>query len=272
MEQERPNRPFGQPNTGATNTQTTVLLVGLDHLLMREIAQVLDVGYAVQRVATGHEARVVLASEPVDMVVLDSALPDGDGLVLLSDLRMAHPSQAIVLIGTNRRAHDVVLGLRLGADDVVPRPLDITEFRARLDAVLRRPRSGTSVAGPPGRAHPFHVDGLEVDEAQGLAALHGTALNLTRTEFNILTALVKGPNHMLSRKEIVEEVWAGRATPESRALDVHIGRLRRKMRSVHADAPTIVSLRLQAYRILVGDGDGVRAGRPVDIAFGGAAF
>jgi two-component system catabolic regulation response regulator CreB len=255
-----------------TSGQTTVLLVGPDQSLMREIALVLDPGYVVRTVATGRDARTALASEPVDLVVLDSALPDGDGLVMLADLKMAHPAQAIILLGTNRRAHDVVLGLRLGADDVVTRPLDVTEFRARLDAVLRRIKGGHPPRRQPERTPEMRLDGLQIDDDAGSAVLHGTALNLTRTEFSILSALVRGPGHMLSRKEIVDEVWAGRATPESRALDVHIGRLRRKMRSIRPDAPVIVSLRLQAYRILVADRDGAKSGQTADVALGGAAF
>ncbi len=238
------------PDLKDHNTRTTILAVGSDQAIIDEMMLSLDPSHFVLRTAAnGLEARAALADRPVDVVVVDSILPDGDGLVLLGDLKMVHPALPIILVGSQRRAHDIVLGLRLGADDVVARPFDVAEFRARLDAILRRTGGGHSPPGTIGHTGLSEIGDLKVDHSNGVATLGDTVLNLTRTEFNILAALVGSPGQVLSRNDIVEMVWGGRATPESRALDVHIGRVRRKLRLVHRSAPTIVSMRLQAYRL-----------------------
>jgi two-component system response regulator QseB len=259
------------PEVGNPGARTTVLLVGSDQALLADVALSLDPAtYAVRTVATGDEARAALADGPVDAVVLDSLLSEESGLALLGDLKLVHPAIPILLVGSTRRAQDVVVGLRLGADDVVARPMDPAEFRARLDAVLRRTSGSRSRLEPPGYASGLsEVNDLTIDHATGVASLGDTVLNLTRTEFSILAALVDSPGHVLSRKEIVEAVWGGRATPESRALDVHMGRVRRKLRSARRNAPTIVAIRLQAYRLTSGESSSRMFDQTADTMLGG---
>jgi DNA-binding response OmpR family regulator len=232
-------------------------VVAADQALARDLAVAIDSwGYAVGTVNTVDQARRVLLPSPADIVVLDATL--ADSLVLLGDLKKAHPDQIVMLVASARRAQEVVLGFRLGADDVVSRPIDQTEFRARMEAILRR------LAHTRGRpvapiAHGIaDFDDLRLDDARGVAELAGVPLKLTRTEYEILSALVGQPDHVLSRREIVQTVWGGASGPESRALDAYIGRLRRKMRAARTSAPNILSVRLQAYRL-------VRAGSELDV-------
>lgn len=250
-------RHLGDDPGSSPRTHLAVVVVGNDPALTRDLASALDAwGYAVGVLNTADEARVVLLPSPADVVVLDSSLPNGDALVLLGDLKKAHPDQVVVLVGSARRAQDVVLGLRLGADDVVARPVDHIELRARMEAILRRRAfSQGDQPLPTNHAGAAAFDELRVDHTRGVATVGGVPLNLTRTEYEILAALVGQPDHVLSRKEIVETVWGGRSAPESRALDAHIGRLRRKMRAARAPAPTIASIRLQAYRLVPAGSD-----------------
>jgi DNA-binding response OmpR family regulator len=252
-----------------TGRGTTVLLVGRDARILRDVVGTLrQSGYAVRSVRSGPEAQAALAEAPADVVVLDFSRRGNDQLVELGDLKNANPGQPIVLIGRTRQAHDVVLGLRLGADDVIGWPVDVAELCARLDAVVRRALPHPLPGAMPAQGVVTGVGDLRIDRAAGVATIGRAPLSLTQTEFSVLRALADGPDRLLSRRELVDAVWGGCSTPDSRAVDVHVDRLRRKMRSLRPGAPTILSVRLQGYRLAAAESKSWLLDEPADVSSG----
>jgi len=243
------------PQTEETASPCAVV-VEPDDALARQIAAALGTASRqIRRVGTAAGASSLLATVTAEVVVLDANLPDGDGLVLLSELKVAQPRVPIVLLAGSRRRSDVVLGLRLGADDVVADPFDWSELRARVDAAVGRARQMTLAPARPHNPERSQIDDLVVDHVNARATMAGTPLPLTPTEFRVMAALVSSPDRVVTRKELVDQVWGPGERRDSRAIDIHIGRLRKKLRTARADAPTILPVRLQAYRLTAGDLD-----------------
>jgi DNA-binding response OmpR family regulator len=250
------------PGTGSVHgrpaeiTSRVAIVVETDDALAREIEAALsNTARDIRRVGTGGEASALLASVQAEVVVLDTNLPDVDGLVLLSELKTANPRTPIVLVAGTRRQSDVVLGLRLGADDVVGMPFDWAELRARIDAVVGRARQLALAPATPSGPERSQIDDLVIDHINARATIAGTLLPLTPTEFRVLAALVSSPDRLVTRKELVDHIWGLGERRDSRAIDIHVGRLRKKLRAARADAPTVLPVRLQAYRLAVGDSD-----------------
>ena len=194
----------------------------------------------VRRVGTGRAASALLATLHPEVVVLDTNLPDVDGLVLLSELKTANPRTPIVLVAGTGRQSDVVLGLRLGADDAIAAPCDWAELRARIDAVVARARQ-PAPARPAGSER-SQIDDLVIDHVNGRATIAGALLPLTPTEFRVLAALVTSPDGLVTRKELADQIWGLGERRDSRAIDIHVGRLRKKLRSAQTGRPTASGL------------------------------
>jgi DNA-binding response OmpR family regulator len=252
------------PGRASESASRIAVVVETDDALAREIETALgNNAREIRRVRTGSEASALLTTVPAEVVVLDTNLPDVDGLVLLSELKTANARTPIVLVAGSRRQSDVVLGLRLGADDVVATPVDWAELRARVDAVVARARQLALTPTRPAAPERTQVDDLVIDHLNARATMGGALLPLTPTEFRVLAALVTSPDRMVTRKELVDHIWGLGERRDSRAIDIHVGRLRKKLRAARADAPTVLPVRLQAYRLAVGDA--AQAGRPTTI-------
>src|SRR5919201_423359 len=174
------------PGRTEISSRVTVV-VEMDDALAREIETALsNTAREVRRVGTGREASALLASISAEVVVLDTNLPDVDGLVLLSELKTADARTPIVLVAGTRRQSDVVLGLRLGADDVIAAPFDWAELRARIDAVAARARQLALAPTAPTSPERSQIDDLVIDHVNSRATIAGTVLPLTPTEFRVL--------------------------------------------------------------------------------------
>jgi two-component system alkaline phosphatase synthesis response regulator PhoP len=156
----------------------------------------------------------------------------------------------IICSGTVRR-RDSVLGLKLGADDFIPKPFEPAEFEARVEAVLRRTQASRMAATPATAASPqrLRVGALEMDHALQRATLGGLPLALTPTEFRLLLALASRPNTVLSREELARHVWGDHQLTSARAIDVHVFRLREKLTRGPETSPTLVSVRSFGYQL-----------------------
>jgi DNA-binding response OmpR family regulator len=203
-----------------------VLLVEDDPTLRAALTHALnDAGHAVRAVAGGLEAlRVVTANRP-DVVVLDLGLPDIDGGDTLRMVRAV--CDVPVIVATARRSEsDVIKLLNAGADDYLTKPFSSQHLAARINAVLRRGRPAAAI----GRNEPpLQVGGLQVDLAQRAAQLDGRALSLTRREFDLLAYLAARVGRVVTRRELVTEVWQQPYAGNDQTLDVHISWLRRKL-------------------------------------------
>jgi DNA-binding response OmpR family regulator len=256
----------------AQTSRQTILLVEDDTTVSSLVAQILEEeGYNVESVQTGSDAEAAITRVQPDLVILDIMLPDADGLMLCGRLLAQWPAPIIMLSGS-RRESDRILSLRLGADDFIAKPFDALELVARVQAVLRRapreagipPTSPLSPAGGwPARQPPFAtpsratgeveapitIGALTIDPRRRAVTVAGEPVHLTPTENRLLTALAREPERVFSRDELASILWGYDSLGESRAVDVHIRRLRAKLEPFGDDAPSIVTVRGFGYKL-----------------------
>ncbi|MBX6357649.1 MAG: response regulator transcription factor [Micromonosporaceae bacterium] len=226
----------------------TVLLVEDDHVVRGAMLRSLtDRGHTVQAVATALEALRRVAADAPDLVVLDLGLPDLDGADALRMLRGI--TDVPIIIATARDDEgEIVRLLRAGADDYMVKPFTGAHLDARVTSVLRR-------AGRASRTEPttLEVGRLRVDLGQRIAQLDGEPLNLTRKEFDLLAYLAARPGHVVSRRELLEEVWRQPSIGEDQTIDVHLYWLRRKMGETAAKPRYLHTVRGVGFRLVAPD-------------------
>ena len=202
-----------------------------------------DAGYSVQTVMETQTALDVMVKQPPDVVVLDLMLPGMDGFSLCKQLR-EWSNVPIVMLTARTAEQDVVAGLQGGADDYVTKPFRMNEFLARLEAVLRRSQ-GTDAMG---QRSIIQVDGLVIDLAKRHVTVHNNSVDLTPTEYNILTYLAQHVGQVLTHDQILSQVWGAEYSGETHYLWVHIANLRQKLETPSSDR-YIVTERGVGYRL-----------------------
>ncbi|WP_092374772.1 response regulator transcription factor [Micromonospora phaseoli] len=227
----------------------TVLLVEDDHVVRGAMLRSLtDRGHAVHAVGTALDALRRVAAETPDLVVLDLGLPDLDGSDALRMLRGI--TDVPIIIATARDdEQSVVKLLRAGADDYMVKPFTGAHLDARITTVLRR-------VGRASRAVQLavhSVGGLRVDVGERSALLDGEALALTRKEFDLLAYLAARPGRVVSRRELLEEVWRQPSVGEDQTIDVHLYWLRRKMGESAAKPRYLRTVRGVGFRLVAPD-------------------
>jgi DNA-binding response OmpR family regulator len=211
-----------------------ILIVEDDDRVARGLATALTRhGYDVRRVATAADA---LAADPVDLVLLDLGLPDGDGIEVCRKLRR-RDSVAVIAVTARAEERDRIVGLRSGADDYVVKPFGIGELLARIEAVARRTRPARA-AGDEEQAR-IVVGPLSVDAGARQASVDGEPLTLTRKEFDVLAILAARPNVVCTRDHLLDQVWQASYEAPSRTLDVHIAALRAKLGTTEVQIETV---------------------------------
>ncbi|WP_084963358.1 response regulator transcription factor [Thermoactinospora rubra] len=199
----------------------TVLVVEDDDFVRSAMIQELGRrDHAVRSAGCALDALREIAQRPPDVVILDLGLPDLDGSEALRMVRGISDVPVIVATARDDEA-EIVRLLRAGADDYLVKPFSADHLGARLDAVLRRARS----AVPP---QILHVGGLTVDVGRREATLDGQALALTRREFDLLAYLAARADRVVSRRELLAEVWR-QSYGDDQTIDVHLSWLRRKL-------------------------------------------
>ncbi len=198
-----------------------ILVVEDDALLAEGLVSVLSrAGHAVEHAASGRLADTLLERESYDLVVLDVGLPGIDGFEVLRRLR-SRRSPASVLVLTARDAiDDRVRGLDLGADDYLTKPFSVTEFEARVRALLRR--------NAPKEAR-WSIAGLTVDFAAKRITVHDRQVDLTPREWALLELFVSRPGRVLSKGQIAENLFSFDEQLSPNAIEVHVSRLRAKI-------------------------------------------
>jgi two-component system alkaline phosphatase synthesis response regulator PhoP len=197
-------------------------------------------GYDVE-VARDGEVGLQRAREgDFDLILLDVMLPRKDGFAVCRELRRARVAVPIILLTARSQEAEKVLGLELGADDYITKPFSPLELRARIKAVLRRG------AGETPETHRF--GDVEVNFTRGEVRRAGSLVDLTPIEFRLLAAFIRLRGRVLTREQLLDEVWGRESAPTDRVVDNHIMNLRRKI-EVRPDSPRyIVSLRGTGYR------------------------
>ncbi len=177
--------------------------------------------FAVDVVADGAAAVVEAAVNEYDAIILDVTMPRRSGLDACTDLRRRGLQTPILLLTARDAVHDRVAGLDAGADDYLTKPFELDELLARLRAIMRR-------------GHELHderivIGDLVVDTRTQQVVRHGVLLDLTTREYTLLEYLVRHAGRVVSRAELTEHVWDANHDPASNALEVYIGRVRRKI-------------------------------------------
>ncbi|SRR5579884_911356 len=222
-----------------------ILVVEDDPAIGSVLKEALGEEYQIWLASTGAEGERLLNEVHPDLLILDIMLPDADGLVFCAQLRPRFQVPVILLSASQRQA-DRVLGLKLGADDFVSKPFDIDELAARIEAVLRRAPHET--ARPQQHESTQTLGALTVDRARRQASVAGRILDLTPTEFQILSLMASRPGEVFSRSELAATLWGARDMSRSRAIDVHIRRLRQKLEDV-PQAPVISTVWGYGYKL-----------------------
>jgi len=179
------------------------------------------------------------------VILLDIMVPHLNGWEICRRLKQDRDTQAIPVIMVTGRAEegDKVLGFEMGADDYVTKPFSPRELVARVRAVSRRGRLGEDATGQPVRAGE-----LEIDRQRFEVKMKGRLVELTRKEFDLLSALVRAPGRVFGREELLDLVWGQDGFVEPRTVDVHVARLRAKFIAARAPEPGIETVRGVGYR------------------------
>ncbi|MFF0308528.1 response regulator transcription factor [Streptosporangium sp. NPDC004379] len=187
-------------------------------------------GYHVGVAPDGQEALSVLAGEPYELVLLDVMMPRLDGLTACRRLRAAGNHVPVLMLTARDAVGDRVSGLDAGADDYLVKPFELDELLARVRALLRR--GALAVPAAPGPGGPGGVvlacGDLRMDTAGREVTRAGERLELTRTEYLLLELFMLHPRQVLTREQILNDVWGFDFEPSSNSLDVYIMYLRRK--------------------------------------------
>ncbi len=189
-------------------------------------------GFEVTVVYDGEAALEAVRRHPFDLILLDLMLPKKDGWTVCREIR-SFSSVPIIMLTARGEEVDRVLGLELGADDYVPKPFSPREVVARVKAVLRRSKA---------QEHPRHrvidLGPLRIDYEARKVLVHGTPVNLTPKEFDLLYFLALHPERVFTREKLLEEIWGYDFPGDTRTVDTHIKRLREKLEE--AGAPPFI--------------------------------
>ncbi len=208
-------------------------------------------GYRVDAVGDGRIGLDKALSGQYDLVLLDVMLPGCDGFSICNEIRKVDRDQPIIMLTAKTSDEDIVNGLSLGADDYVAKPFSIAQLLLRVKAVLRRSRVGVE------HAVRIALDGdVEID-TQNLVGRRGAeALTFTRREVEILQYLRANAERPVSRGELLTRVWGYDRTAdiETRTVDIHIAKLRRKIEPDAKEPRNLVTVRGAGYRLITGPG------------------
>ena len=226
----------------------TILLIEDDGSIRSAITRALtDLGHVVSTSNTGMSGLESAVDNPPDVVLLDLGLPDIDGLQVLAMLRAVSEVPVIIITARDDDA-DMVKALDGGADDYVIKPFGIEQVEARLRAVLRR--SGSVVA-----EGPLVVGGLMIDPLTRQVSLDELPVDLSRKEFDLLLALAQRAGEVVTKRELLADVWRQTYGGGDRTVDVHLSWLRRKLGETAAAPRYLHSVRGVGVRLAAPDGD-----------------
>jgi two-component system alkaline phosphatase synthesis response regulator PhoP len=205
-----------------------------------------DEGYVVETAADGDEGVARAASEAFDLVVLDVMLPGRSGFDVCRDLRQKGVDSPILMLTARRQVADRVVGLKLGADDYLTKPFDVSELLARVEARLRR----TPPASPSEAAEAYRFGTVQADFRRAEVRKDGRLLRLSAKEYQLLRYFIHHRGATLSRDELLNGVWGYDAMPSTRTVDTHVAWLRGKVEENRAYPRFILTVHGLGYKFV----------------------
>lgn len=219
-----------------------ILLVDDDVELTALLKDILSLeGYHVVEANNGIEGLEAITDD-LDLILLDIMMPKMNGMDMLRKLRETNETPVLMLTAKGEEI-DRVIGLELGADDYLPKPFSDRELLARIRAILRRTQSKTKESS----SSSIKYQGIEIFVGKQEAYNHGELLDLTGTEFGLLSQFIQKPGEIISKEELSLEVLGKRLAPFDRAIDMHVSNLRKKLPPLSEGKPRIKTLRGRGY-------------------------
>lgn len=217
-----------------------LIVEGNSHLRSLLSWHLQQAGYCVQQAASIHQVRNIISQHQPTLVILDSDLPDGDGIELCRWLYQQHKPLTLML-SARTSERDVVNALKAGADDYLTKPFGMQEFMARVEALIRRLRVSSA---------PLHLDygDLKIDLVQRRVQFRNRLIDLTPQEFSLLYILGQAQGEALSRSELLRRAWPD-AIDNPRTIDTHVLSLRKKIETDPREPRLIQTVRNVGYRL-----------------------
>ncbi len=225
----------------------TILIIDDDPMSRDSVAAMLSVeGFDVVMAADGDQGATLALTASPSLILLDMQLADSEGLGLFRHLSALAPSVPVIMVTAREDELDAVLSLEAGAADHITKPPRPRELTARIRAVLRRvgdhPKNGAAPTGV------YSFGPVCIDVSLREAVVRGRTVELSRKEFDLLALLVSEAGHVITRKQCMDRIWRDRKMGDSRTLDTHVKRLRKKIELNPADPQHIVTVRGIGYR------------------------
>lgn len=205
-------------------------------------------GYEVECAETGPVGLQKALSGKFDLILLDIMLPEMDGYEVCDRIRTADRNQPVIMLTAKTSDEEIVQGLKLGADDYVPKPFSIQQLVLRIEAVLRRSQVGQQMA------RTLCIGDIEIDTENYCGLVNGNEVTFTKREIEVLSYLAENSDRPVSREELLSKVWgyARNLNIETRTVDIHIAKLRRKIELNNKAPGLLVTVRGAGYRLMAG--------------------
>jgi DNA-binding response OmpR family regulator len=227
-----------------------VLVVEDDALIASSLVRALQAnGYEARDVATVADALEAIDADRPDLVLLDLGLPDGDGAAVAVHAAREHPTMPVIVLTARDSEVDIVLGLEAGAVDYVIKPFRLAELLARIASHLRMRQAHEAGGRDPSISGRIELDDLCVDIAGRRVSLSGGEIALRPKEFDVIRMLAEAAGAVVTREELIEEVWDENWWGSTKTLDVHINSIRRKLGEQAGEPSRITTIRGVGYRL-----------------------
>jgi DNA-binding response OmpR family regulator len=227
-----------------------ILLVDDDKLMRRSLAFNLEkAGYRTSSAANAEDALSLARLDPPDLILLDIGLPGMDGLDALRNFK-GQTGAPVIFLTARRRELDEVIGLELGADDYVTKPFNIDVLLARIKVALRPPDATAPIKS---RYELITAGDLIIDPKAHTVTVAGFSIELTPREFDLLHALARQPNQVVSIDDLLIQVWGAEFAGEPQVVYVHIRWLRKKIEDTPSDPRRIVTVHGVGYKLEITD-------------------
>lgn len=229
------------------NKRIRVLVVEDEEAIRTGLIDVLVFhGYEVDSAATGPEGLKKALTGKFELILLDIMLPGMDGYTICDEIRAIDRRQPIIMLTAKASDEEIIQGLKLGADDYVPKPFSIRQLVLRIEAVLRRSQVGQE------QARTLNIGNISID-TENLSGLIGDdEIAFTKREVEVLSYLAQNSERPVSREELLSKVWgyARGLDIETRTVDIHIAKLRRKIEVDPKEPAKLITVRGAGYRLM----------------------